>query len=331
LKDYPCYDPKACSEPDDKVKKEATSFKNPPLSDAWDNKTSDSEKSDRTLRYVLNKHPVVACFLAKPPGFSAKHWIPAPVHPDTPGHAMVVVGFKQGKDGQSKTGYFILLNSYGPKAHWNGFISIGYQDFGRFAEEGLVLSDPAYEKGDDSSNILFDYADFKGSMTISLEKKNLWLEFDDAASQYKSKEIFTLTDGAFWLGFDVPAGNCAYLLYLPPRGSARLLEASEWSLNDWEAVAPPLRWHRFDLRLPDAGDNTLVLLQSMYPIENIEARVWALGISGPARLRLEKAFGNLLLNQSETWFDKHEMTFRPKKESGSGMAVPLIFFWTLRR
>jgi hypothetical protein len=256
-------------------------------------------------------------------------WNPIPGEQLTGGHAMVVVGYDQ------INRRFEIMNSWGPNHGDNGFVYVGFADFGKYCRYGITMI--LEDKIDEPFN-------FQGSLYLdkivgynSETKKYIYNKID----AYREGEYYRLNEGQLNLNnyFKVMAtemknGNALYIFSIKPDGSGELLfptkhkDAFGVSLVDNPIILDVDSY----VQLPtdnksyiadQAGDDSLIFLFSKQEIQDPEQIVRQVaGGSGDLMGRLKDVLGNRLVPSSAVNFDAKKMQF--VGSSTIGTIVPII-------
>lgn len=171
------------------------------------------------MKTALNNKRLVAIGAKLTPSFQSGatvqygSWSPSSSEQSTGGHAMVVIGYDDYKNG----GSFEVMNSWGPEFGDNGFVWIKYTDVRKYLDEGYVLEMNGYSTSNcgfgDCANSVSRYRYSSGNVYEGLISNN----YPDVYGSY------FYTSGNFYVGefskgkkhgYGVFYDNSTYQFYL---------------------------------------------------------------------------------------------------------------------
>ncbi len=276
----------------------------------------------------------------------AQYWWPEQGN-TTPagGHAMVVVGYDQGKQS------FLLMNSWGTQWGDQGYIWVKYDDFGRFCKYAYVLdlggrpsfqpvamqtgmpapaARPLLELSGSFEFWAMEGADANGPILrpASLSGQGPWYQM--ARRDWPLGQLFQLratnkVQREYVYVFSVdPAGKVS--IHWPR--SAELdnrfqgINESPLLLGDgWQLIVPG---KTKALKLTQAGTENLCVLFSAEKIKDIKAIAFQLSQSPDNWwVRLQQLLGNRMIPPVDVAFSGNDMSFKAQTRSG-GYIVPLV-------
>lgn len=261
-------------------------------------------KIDQTKWSLIHRKPVVVGMQIRQNfhslGPENRYWLPF-TGDTTPigGHAMVVVGYDDGK------GAFELLNSWGEAWGNGGFCWLRYADYARLVWYGFQLS---FDAGEPAPEFLESHRQ-RICGSVILRKFNAWVDdraqFIPAALQMESTGVYRPAENSWPVGqlFQLEA-SCTpdvfiYAFSVDGEGEITMHWPRESSAQ--RAVADSLPFLVPDparaLRLEKTGEEYLCLLFGKTPQEKIQGKIQKIAAGkGPLLQRIRQVFDISLAN-----------------------------------
>jgi hypothetical protein len=329
------FNPPTCDEmPDQSVHAKAAQFKIKDYNTLFQISDNAERKILMTQSSLRANKPVVIG-MALTPSFNNVgpdgHWAPSPIEGTTGGHAMCVVGY----DDYNRR--FEILNSWGTNYGKGGYVTVSYDDFGKYCRYGFQFN---LQSNSPSPAFTFKSA-FRINKITGYDSEKATLLFQKIPTQ-RSGQYYTLPDGAIRKGdyFKVLASgmtkdNYLYIFSLKPDGSMETLfpapEANSYGSK--VAFIPIIPSDESYVEIPAdnsraimadfSGTDYLVYLFSSRQIEGVEDLMkQVMTQSGDVYARIRQVFGNRLVPESSINYPLNEMGIMGN--SSSGYIAPLV-------
>ena len=289
-------------------------------------------KIDQTKWSLIHQKPVVVgmqirqnfCSL----GPENRYWLPF-AGDTTPigGHAMVVVGYDDGK------GAFELLNSWGEGWGNGGFCWLRYADYARLVWYGFQLSPDAGEPGPGyTAPKLLESRRQRICGAVILQKFSGWqgdrAQFIPADLQLESTGVYRPVENSWPVGqlFQLVANSCTsgvYIYAFSVDGEGEITMHWPRESSDQGAVTDTLPFHvpgaARALRLEKAGEEYLCLLFGKTPQEKIRGKVQKIAAGkGPLLHRIRQVFD---ISPTNCQFDRARAAFVAQVDPGETAAI----------
>ena len=338
-----------CNElPNNKINKEALNNRIKNFYPIFKSKEVDSIKIQETKHWIARDKPVIIG-INLTNNFDSiaskqKLWSPNLNAQNNMHHAMVVIGYEDGKR------EFELLNSYGPNWGNSGFINIKYDDYAKLVKYAFVLDSigdfqsNAQDLLNNFSNTTIFSAPLSNASSLgeSIIRRVQYREddshfFEEVKMHYNEIEQYYEPTNLPWelgsqyqiIAKNVGTGNHLVVFSLDATNDViSILPSKEpienlMATQNTEVIIP----EKQVLGLKHKGKDYVCMLFSNQPIDDLDFKQYLLAFknaTGNFSDRLQQVFGHLLINSNKITYEKEVLDFNYEYSGTNHFVVPLI-------
>jgi len=308
----------------------------------------DSIKIEETKLWLSRKKPVIIGLnLTKDfedIAFGNTKWSPDLRGRTNAFHAMVVVGYKD----RGTSGDFELLNSYGPYWGNDGFIQLNYENFGQLVKYAFVIDSIGSFPNRPKLDFQIPNKHTLGTALKSLTDvglRRIQYRLDDSY-YFETPSVYLDTVDNYYKPSDSPWDiGSQYQVIAQNLSTGRYLyvfsfDAQKEVISIWPSKDPIDRLRSLQyteitipsemgaLELSYPGKDYVVLLYSSKELTNFDQYLTKFeGLSGSFSERMQKVFGDLLIDKKLVTYTPDALHFNCESEDG---LIPLIINFDIK-
>lgn len=226
-------------------------------------------------------------------------------------HALVLIGYNI----KSKT--FEAMNSWGEEWGDGGFITFSFDAFEKYVQFAYVLTPN-------------DRIQVSGELNCQRQSDTVRTKFNEERRVYELVSPLLTTGSIFQLtSSNVPKGKYVYAFSVDAGGKTMIIYP--FSPNDYSPIMSfdaqtPIPAVELGIEISKKGENALVVLYSDLLIGDFDKRVKNMERHTKSNIqtKLNKAFGDIFIDQKKIEYDKNTMKLKSLSEYGQGFVAPLV-------